>query len=329
MTTVTATLIPTADTTLQRIAAALEGDPRLRSPNTKRGYLHDLAAFETWRAGRPIAKLLVEAYAAELQQVGKSPNTVNRSLAAIRWWARRLSDLAHDTPAADPEARAHRAEIVAQAERVAAVKDVRGERAPKGRHIASGELAALLRACSDDHSPAGTRDAAIIALAWSTGARRSELAGLTFANYEPTAAAEGDLRIHGKGDKDRMVYVFNGAANYLADWLALRGDAAGPLFYAINKGGVIQVGHGVSDEALAQMLQKRRAQAGVKPLSWHDFRRSFAGNLLDNGNDLATVQKLMGHASPTTTAGYDRRGEEVKRRASKSLHVSYIKSRLQ
>ena len=157
MTTVTAALIPTADTTLQRIAAALEGDPRLRSPNTKRGYLHDLAAFETWRAGQPIAKLLVEAYAAELQQVGKSPNTVNRILAAIRWWARRLSDMAHDTPADDPEARARRAEIVVQAERVAAVKDVRGERAPKGRHIASGELAALLRACSDDHSPAGTR----------------------------------------------------------------------------------------------------------------------------------------------------------------------------
>ena len=165
MITVTAALIPSEDTTLQRIAAALLGDPRLRSPNTQRGYLHDLAAFETWRAGRPIAKLLVEAYAAELQQVGKAPNTVNRSLAAIRWWAHRLSDMAQDTPAADPEARARRAEIIAQAARVAAVKDVRGERAPKGRHIASGELAALLRACSDDHSPAGTRDAALIALA--------------------------------------------------------------------------------------------------------------------------------------------------------------------
>jgi integrase/recombinase XerD len=44
---------------------------------------------------------------------------------------------------------------------------------------------------------------------------------------------------------------------------------------------------------------------------------------LDNGNDLVTVQKLMGHASPTTAA-YDRRGDEVKRRASRSLHVPYL-----
>ena len=76
-------------------------------------------------------------------------------------------------------------------------------------------------------------------------------------------------------------------------------------------------------EALAQMLEKRRVQAGLRRLTWHDFRRTFAGNLLDNGNDLVTVQKLMGHASPTTTAAYDRRGEEVKRRASRSLHVPY------
>lgn len=311
-----------------RIAAELERDPRLKSPNTRRGYRTDLTAFETWRAARPVTKLLVEAYAAELQAAGKSPNTINRILAAIRWWARRLGDMAQDQPAEDADARARRAEIVAHAERVAGVKDVRGERPTKGRHIATGELAALLSACVDDPTPAGARDAAVIALAWATGARRSELAALAYSDFIRTGEGEGDLHIHGKGDKPRVVYVFNGAASYLADWLTLRGDAAGPLFYAINKAGVIQAGHGMSDEALAQMLGKRRAQAGVQALTWHDFRRSFAGNLLDNGNDLVTVQKLMGHSSPTTTANYDRRGEEVKRKASRSLHVPYTKSRL-
>jgi len=201
---------------------------------------------------------------------------------------------------------------------------VRGERAPAGRNITTGEVKALLLACVSDHSPAGTRDAAIIALGWSTGARRSEIAGLARASYIASGENEGDLHLHGKGDKPRVVYVYNGAASYLADWLALRGDAEGPLWYAIDKGGTIRVGHGMSDEALAQMLEKRRIQAGVKPLSWHDFRRSFAGNLLDNGVDLVTVQKLMGHSSPTTTANYDRRGDEVRRKASKSLHVPYI-----
>jgi site-specific recombinase XerD len=155
MTAETAALIVTPDPALQRIAAALASDPRLRSQNTRRGYLADLGAFETWRASRPISKLLVEAYAAELQQAGKSPNTINRVLASVRWWARRLCDMAQDQPAEDADARARRAEIVAQAERVAGVKDVRGERAQKGRDIAPGELAALLRVCAADDSPAG------------------------------------------------------------------------------------------------------------------------------------------------------------------------------
>ena len=182
-----------------------------------------------------------------------------------------------------------------------------------------------MQACQADETPAGARDAAIIALAWATGARRSELAELQLSNFIKTADDEGDLTIHGKGDKTRTVYIYNGAAAALADWLTLRGNDDGPLFYAVNKGGRVIVGHGVSDEALAQMLGKRAEQAQVENITWHDFRRSFAGNLLDNGNDLVTVQKLMGHSSPTTTSNYDRRGDEIKRKASKSLHVPYHK----
>jgi site-specific recombinase XerD len=81
----------------------------------------------------------------------------------------------------------------------------------------------------------------------------------------------------------------------------------------------------VSDEALAQMLEKRRQAAGLSPLSWHDFRRTFAGELLDLGTDLATVQKLMGHSSPVTTAAYDRRDENTRRKAVRGLHVPYMR----
>ncbi len=214
---------------------------------------------------------------------------------------------------------AEREEIVTQVARVAAVKDVTGTRPQKGRHIAPGELAALMQACQADLTPAGARDAAIIALAWATGARRSELAELQLSNFIKTADDEGDLRIHGNGDKTRTVYIYNGASAALADWLTIRGDDDGPLFYAVNKGGRVIVGHGVSDEALAQMLSKCAGQAEVQNITWHDFRRSFPGNLLDNGNDLVTIQKLMGHSSPTTTSNYDRRGDEVKRKASRSL----------
>ena len=67
------------------------------------------------------------------------------------------------------------------------------------------------------------------------------------------------------------------------------------------------------------MIKARALSAGVPHFSPHDFRRSFCTDLLAEGEDVFTVQELAGHASPATTAKYDRRGEERKRRAVKRL----------
>ena len=311
------TVIQPKTTQLEVIAQAIRTDPRLPSQHTQRQYLANLRNFEGFRAGKLLTKTMVESYAAHLQEDGKAPNTINQKLAAVRWWARKLSDLAIDQD--NPNAQ----EISQKAARVATVRDVTGERPPRGRHLAAGELSALMKACEVDPTPAGRRDAALFALAWACGLRRDELSRLTVKDIV-TGETEGeaDLLVHGKGNKTRSAYLYNGAFLALADWLAARRQDDGALFVTITKAGKI-TGAKLSGEALRKILNKRSSQASTEALTWHDFRRTFAGNLLDAGSDLATVQKLMGHTDPGTTSSYDRRPETARRQAVKALFVPY------
>jgi integrase len=234
------------------------------------------------------------------------PATANKMLAALRrvlLEARRLGLMTPDdyTQAAD----------------IAAIK---GTTLPPGRALALGELTALMAACSADRTPAGPRDAALIALLCRGGLRRSEAVALDLADYLPDSGA---ITVRsGKGRKDRTTYLDGGAAAALADWLAVRGATAGPLLCPVNKGGRITIRR-LSDQAVLGALQKRAAQAKVRIFSPHDLRRTFISDLLDAGADIATVQRMAGHASPETTSRYDRRGEATKRRAASLLHLAY------
>jgi site-specific recombinase XerD len=197
---------------------------------------------------------------------------------------------------------------------------VKGETLPSGRALSAGEMAALLRVCSTDRSPAGARDAALVALLYSGGLRRSEAVALDVADYD---AESGALTIRAsKGPKDRTAYVANGAVAALGDWLSIRGTEAGPLFVPINKGGRILHSR-MTGQAVMAVVSKRARQAAVAHLSPHDFRRTFVSDLLDAGADITTVSKLAGHANIATTSRYDRRGEETKRKTAGLLHVPY------
>jgi site-specific recombinase XerD len=301
---------------LKRIELELERDPRLQSPHSRRAYRSDLRAFESWRGERPLTKRLVEEYAVHLRGLGRSPNTINRALAAVRWWARRVADLAYE----DELPKAERDEITLQAARVASVRDVKGDREQRGRHVGIEEVQDLLRACRREPGPAGARDAAMISMAWTTGLRRAEITGLRLADLKETRDHIA-VQVIGKGNKLRNAYLY-AAASAVRAWLAVRGRTPGPLFCRIRKDGQLVLVRRLSEEGLATILRRRSLEAALaEPIHWHDFRRTFAGNLLDQGVDLATVQKLLGHSSPTTTSNYDRRGEAVRRRAAQAVQL--------
>ncbi len=207
-------------------------------------------------------------------------------------------------------------------QRTTDLPSVRGARLPRGRAVTRRELQRIFQACAKDQSPSGRRDAAVIAVLYGGGLRRSELVALDVSDYRMDAS---ELRVrHGKGQKARLSYATNGAKQALDAWLTLRGTAPGPLFWPADGRGRPLVNRRMTDQSILMLLQRRAAQARVPVFTPHDLRRSFISDLLDSGADMVTVQKLAGHANVQTTAQYDRRGEQTKRRAAELLHVPFV-----
>jgi integrase len=207
-------------------------------------------------------------------------------------------------------------------ERAADLPGERGERLPRGRALVRRELQKLFQVCAKDLSPAGRRDAALIAVGYGGGLRRSEVVALDVSDYN---AERTEVRVRrGKGQKARICYATNGAKLALDAWLSVRGTEPGPLFWPADGRGRPLVNRRMSDQAVLLLLQRRAKQAHIAEFTPHDLRRTFISDLLDAGADMATVQRLAGHANVQTTARYDRRGEETKRRAAELLHVPFV-----
>jgi integrase len=199
------------------------------------------------------------------------------------------------------------------------VKPVKGGARERGRALARAELAALFRACGPDVR--GRRDATILALVY--GCRRSEAVGLELADYEPTT---GRLCVrHAKGGKSRDVFLANGSKKAVDVWLRVRGNEPGPLLTRFDSTGRVVL-KPITDQTLYQRCRCVAELAGIEPFSPHDLRRTFAGDMLDAGVDLALVQQLMGHSSVATTVGYDRRPEAARRAAAGLVGVPFSSS---
>ena len=193
---------------------------------------------------------------------------------------------------------------------------IKEKRTLRGRALSSSEIGELMATCGDRENPIDLRDAALIAILRGAGLRRAEVAALEVRDFDPKTGALEVRR--GKGDKDRRVYLPQGAIAFVEAWLEVRGRKTGALLCPIRRGGHIEF-RSMCADAVLKILRRRAELAGVESFSPHDFRRTFCSDLLDAGVDIVTVQKLAGHASPVTTAKYDRRGEEAKRRAVQKL----------
>jgi integrase/recombinase XerC len=141
------------------------------------------------------------------------------------------------------------------------------------------------------------RDRAILELIYSAGLRAAEVVSINFNDLQ----ASGELRVVGKGNKERIVFFGKTCAAALHDYSS--SERVEPTdknaFFTNDKGGRL------TTRTVQNIVKRWALAAGLPPeISPHTLRHTFATHLLDGGADLKTVQQLLGHASLATTQIY-------------------------
>jgi integrase/recombinase XerD len=161
------------------------------------------------------------------------------------------------------------------------------------------EVAALL-AAPDPATPAGQRDGALLEVLYATGLRVSELVGLTLKQLD---LRRGVVRPLGKGSKERVVPMVAPAVEKLQLYLSqgrprlLQGRQS-PYVFLNRRGGKL------TRQGFWKILKNYARELGVRDLSPHTLRHSFATHLLSRGANLRVLQLLLGHADLATTQIY-------------------------
>jgi integrase/recombinase XerC len=151
----------------------------------------------------------------------------------------------------------------------------------------------------NDKDPLALRDRALFELAYSSGLRLAELAG---ADVDRLDLAHGEVRVWGKGAKERIVPVGRAARAALAAWLEVRGTLARPGTVALF---VSRAGTRVTPRSIERRLAALAGRQGlVQHVHPHMLRHSFASHVLQSSGDLRAVQEMLGHASIASTQVY-------------------------
>ena len=243
-----------------------------------------------------IDALAVRSYLASFHRAHK-PSTRNRRLAALRAFFRfrvragaRAADPTEGLPGPKTGRRLPAPLSAEDCERLVEVEET--ERAPK----------------------LAIRDRALFELLYGTGLRVGELSRLRVRDWD---AQRRELRVFGKGRKERVVPVPAQARAALDAWLALRepqGLLAQPLF-TNARGGAL------SDRGVRVILRRRMRVAGIaRPASPHTLRHSYATHLLDADVDLRAIQELLGHERLSTTQAYTHVSAERLARIYRQAH---------
>ena len=257
------------------------------SPNTVRAYSADLQRYLEWAHRSGIDPIVLNhrqmrRYLAELDRAGYARRTVARRLSAIRSMFAFL--VAEGLAASDPSSVLLTPKIPSRLPRV----------------VPTDVLDTLL-AAPDETTPTGQRDGAILELLYASGARVSELSGLTMASLD---LAQGQLTLMGKGSKERLVPIHRAAVARLRRYLAegrpalVRPATGDEVFLSAR-------GLPLSADAIRRLFKRYLGQAGgAHSLSPHAVRHTFATHLIERGADLRSVQELLGHVALSTTQIY-------------------------
>ena len=271
---------------------------RGRSANTLAAYRRDLDGYSSWldehsAALSSVQRAQLDQFVQSRRAAGAASASVARQLAAVRMLHRFMVEegVRPDDPSADVE----------------------GVRVPAGipHPLTEAEVERLL-AVVVGTDPLSLRDRALLELLYATGARISEVCGLSLADFDRENRL---VRVFGKGAKERVVPFGRVAEAAIETWLASGRVHLIPNRWA-RRGDEEAVflntrGARLSRQSAWAVVKKYGEQVGLgAKLSPHVLRHSCATHLLDHGADLRIVQELLGHASISTTQVYTKVSQE-------------------
>lgn len=177
-------------------------------------------------------------------------------------------------------------------------KTVRAPKAPQRlpKSVEVDQTQALLNHIVND--PLDIRDLAMLELTYACGLRLSELSQLMLKQLE---ISQNQIRVIGKGEKERIVPIGKTAKDALEKWLKIRQQWAKNYTNLVF---VTQKGTPISNRNIQKRFQIWAKRFGEKHLHPHMLRHAFASHILESSSDLRAVQELLGHADISTTQIY-------------------------